>query len=249
LAALAVAAARAQDGAPPVISWDDAEGHVGEEVTVEGTIVATHASPLSTLLGFEPTFNRFTAVIQAADRGAFDPAPEERYRGKRVRVTGRIEEYEKKPEIVLRSPAQIRVLDREKPSEEASQESKEEAALAELTAGMVARLTEIETRMISIEERLDRILAAIEQGQRAAPSPVYVLPGQLPESEPPPRPAYEALRTIKQGMSAAQVQQLAGQPAFVDQTSEGGQIWYFGGGRSVSFDRRGRVRAFSGFER
>ena len=47
------------------ISWEEADKHVGEEATVDGRVVDVHCSQLSCLLAFEPSFNRFTAVVQA----------------------------------------------------------------------------------------------------------------------------------------------------------------------------------------
>jgi hypothetical protein len=234
----------------PVVPWDQAEKHIGEEAVVEGTIVATHASPLSTLLAFDASFNRFTAVIQAADRNAFPPDPEERYRGKQVRVKGRIEEYANKPEVVLRSPSQIEVLE---PPQAAAPPPPAPApprggAEAELMRELLARLAEVEIRMLGIEERLDRILASLEQARQASPAPLYVLPGAVAPYEAPARPASEALRTVKRGMTLVQVRRLAGDPIYVEQTSEGGQTWYYGGGRSVSFDNRDRVQALGGFQ-
>jgi hypothetical protein len=50
----------------------------------------------------------FTVVIWGADRAQFGQ-PEEKYRDKVVRVTGRIRSYRGVPEIVAREPAQIRM--------------------------------------------------------------------------------------------------------------------------------------------
>src|SRR6185369_3587876 len=69
LLAVALPAAHAED----TISWEEADKHVGENVTVEGAVVDVHCSPLSCLLAFEPSFNRFTAVVQAERFGAMPP--------------------------------------------------------------------------------------------------------------------------------------------------------------------------------
>src|SRR5262245_65890475 len=90
------------------ISWEDADKHIGEEATVEGRVVDVHCSPLSCLLAFEPSFNRFTAVVQAKN---FDVLPPDdlkaRFNGKLVRVHGRIASRDSKPEIVVESPDAI----------------------------------------------------------------------------------------------------------------------------------------------
>ena len=65
-----------------VVPWQDAGKHVGEQATVEGVVAAVHCSPLACSLAFEPTFTRFTAIIQAAKFDIFPPDQlEPRYRG------------------------------------------------------------------------------------------------------------------------------------------------------------------------
>lgn len=230
---------------PTVIPWSEAHEHIGEDVVVEGEIVATHTSPLSTLLSFDRGFNRFTAVIRPANRNAFPPTPEEFYKGKHVRISGRLIEYEKKAEIILTSPSQIVVLDDDAPPPPVAEDDDNMLVTLEL----LRRLTAIEASMESLADRLDLILATLEN-QAAPDSPAtYLLPGRVPESEPPPRPAYQRLQSIKRGMTASRVQQLIGQPAFIDPSSEGGEIWYYGSGRSISFNNRGRVEAMAGFQK
>jgi hypothetical protein len=233
--------------APPLIPWTSATDHIGEEVTVEGRIVATHASPLATILSFEKNFNRFTAVIRPADRDAFPPDPEEYYRDKWVRVSGRIGEYGQKAEIVLRSPRQIAVL----PSPAPAAPAAESAVSGELATELLRRLTAIEEGLQQVADRLELLLAALTE---TAPQPARetgprLLPGRMPRVEPPPRPAYERLRRVKRGMTADQVAQLAGEPLFVDVSSEGGETWYYGAGSSITFNARGRVESFVGFQR
>src|SRR5437867_3509980 len=108
LAVLALTAALPVLAAEQTISWEEADKHVGEEATVEGRVVDVHCSQLSCLLAFEPSFNRFTAVVQARDFGNFPPEElQRRYRGKLVSVHGAIKERDGKPEIVLEKPDDI----------------------------------------------------------------------------------------------------------------------------------------------
>ncbi|MFW6162472.1 MAG: hypothetical protein ACODAJ_06855 [Planctomycetota bacterium] len=96
---------------PEVISWRQAQRHVGEFLTVEGTIVLTRRTEKACFLNFHPEWQHtFTAVIFARRFGAFPSEPEAHYRGKTVRVTGLIRDYQGKPEIVLHSPDQIEVI-------------------------------------------------------------------------------------------------------------------------------------------
>ncbi len=98
-------------GKSPVISWQDAAEHYGEYATVEGTIVAAHNSGKACFLNFHPDYKRhFTAVIFASAFSRFPANPENYYYGKKVRVSGKIKEYQGKPEIILNDPAQIEIL-------------------------------------------------------------------------------------------------------------------------------------------
>jgi micrococcal nuclease len=52
----------------------------------------------------------FTAIIFASVFSRFPANPENYYHGKKVRVSGKIKEYQGKPEIILNNPAQIEIL-------------------------------------------------------------------------------------------------------------------------------------------
>ncbi len=230
---------------PAVISVSEAKDHIGEEVTVEGRIVATHASPLSTILSFRSDFNGFAAVIRPSDGGAFPSQPEEYYRGRWVRLTGRIVENGKKLRMVLTSPRQISI--REPPA--SADAPRPFGDSEEVTLEVLRRLTTIEEGLQQIADRLDLILVALsEQQPPAQPAEPSILPGRVPTVPSPPRAAYESLRSLKRGMSAADVERLAGAPVFVDIASEGGETWYYGAGRSITFNARGRVESLAGFQ-
>jgi len=97
----------------PVIDWHDAARHYNQRCAVEGTVVATHNSGKACFLNFHENWKKyFTAVIFANRFPRFPPHPESAYRGKRVRVTGTIKEYQGRPEIILEDPGQIEILDR-----------------------------------------------------------------------------------------------------------------------------------------
>ena len=94
-----------------VISWMDAHKYYGEKVAVEGTIVATHNSGKACFLNFHENWKKyFTAVIFRSDFGKFRKQPELYYKGKKVQVTGKIKEYKGKPQIILKDPSQIRII-------------------------------------------------------------------------------------------------------------------------------------------
>jgi hypothetical protein len=250
LAALLLGVVLPARAAATVISWEEADKHVGEEVTVEGRIVGLHCSPLSCLLAFEPTFNRFTGVIQAE---AFDrfPSPEElerRYTGRRVRVRGTVRENDRKPEIVIAEPADLALADEpRKRAGDAARAAQAQAEVLERMADVLERVEELMERMVTTQARIDAMLAQLEQRAvevAAAPPPA---PAEPSWGEPQERPRYEALRTIKRGMARADVERLVGAPLWVDQTVAGGVTWYYGDGRSISFNARGRAESLVGF--
>ena len=71
-------------------------------------MVATRSTGKVCFLNFSQNWKTdFTAVIFASDFPKFPPNPEIYYKGKRVRVTGRVQEYQGKAEIILRAARQI----------------------------------------------------------------------------------------------------------------------------------------------
>ena len=95
-----------------VISYLDAGKYIHQTKTVEGKIVKTYKYVKGNIifLNFhDPHEGYFTAIIWKDDWGNFSFAPEDYYKGKEVRVTGKIIEYKTSPEIVVRIPSQIEV--------------------------------------------------------------------------------------------------------------------------------------------
>ena len=94
-----------------VISWRDAEKYVGQEVTVEGTIVHTYDSGKITFLNFDEDYHHtLTLVIFPSLYDQFPQKPAKYFKDKEVRVTGKVKMYEGAPEIVIEDPAQIQVV-------------------------------------------------------------------------------------------------------------------------------------------
>jgi hypothetical protein len=105
---LCALAAPARAAAPGVVAWQDADAHVGQVVTVEGDVVAAHRTGTTCVLEFAADTPRaFRAVLLIPLLSDLPRDAEERYRGARVRVTGRIQRFQGRPEMVLRSPEQI----------------------------------------------------------------------------------------------------------------------------------------------
>jgi len=235
---------------PKTISWDEAEQHVGENAAVEGRVVDVHCSPLSCLLAFEPSFNRFTAVVQAR---SFDDMPpddlKQRWTGKRVRVQGKIEQRDGKPEIVVDRPDAIALASARRAAErDAEKAARSQAEIMERLADVLARIEELTDRISDAEQRMDEFLARLER-REAALAAAQAPPAPPPPSygEPQQRPGFEALRTLKRGMTPAEVRRLVGEPQYVESGGGGWTTWYYGYGRSISFDARGRAQALVGF--
>ena len=91
---------------------DEAAKHAGETATVCGVVAGAKFAPQvrggTTFLDFEKPYPNatFTALIFAGDRAKFG-APEKTAQGKDLCVTGKIEMYQGKPQIVLKDPKQL----------------------------------------------------------------------------------------------------------------------------------------------
>lgn len=244
VALLLAVSARAAD---QTIPWDEADKHVGEEVTVDGRVTDVHCSPLSCLLAFEPSFNRFTAVVQARSFDVFPPEEiEQRYRGKTVRVHGTIVTRDGKPEIVLQAPDDIALGGGPRARAERPRESapRPEGDVLDRLADALDRITALTERMAAVQERMETLLTQLEQRESALAAAESQ--GVPPAPAPAARPGYQSLRTIKRGMSARDVERLLGGPDWVEQGPNGYVVWHYSSGATVSIDGRGRVVGAAG---
>ena len=94
----------------PIIDWKDAENYYNQYVIIEGTIVDTFNSGIVCFLNFDTNYQYFTGVIFASDFLGFPFIPEVFYLGKTVHIIGIIKEYNGSPEIIVKTPDQIRIL-------------------------------------------------------------------------------------------------------------------------------------------
>ena len=101
-------------GAAGKIPASAAKDHMNETGTVCGKVVGTRYLDQSdskiTFLNFDKPYpdSPFIAIISGGDRAKFGE-PEKTYLNKDLCVTGKIVEYNKKPEIVLTEPSQVQV--------------------------------------------------------------------------------------------------------------------------------------------
>jgi hypothetical protein len=118
ISASANAAANAADGDAVALCGAGAvlSTHAGQVVGRQATIAIPHveASYQQDVRG-QPTFlndapypnHVFTAVVWGRDRGQFQPVPES-FQGKPLCVTGPVELFQQRPQVVVSSPSQLR---------------------------------------------------------------------------------------------------------------------------------------------
>jgi len=102
-------------GQTDYITPGDASKHIGETKTVCGTVASTFYSVRSkgqpTFLNLDKPYPNqiFTVVIWGPDRNKFKNSPEVFFKEKTICVTGQIETYRGKPQIIVRDPSQITI--------------------------------------------------------------------------------------------------------------------------------------------
>jgi micrococcal nuclease len=94
----------------PVIDWVNADNYYNQYVIIEGTIVDTYNSGRVCFLNFHTNYQYFTAVIFACDFTTFPYPPDTYYLGKNVQIIGIIREYKGSPEIIVKTPDQIKII-------------------------------------------------------------------------------------------------------------------------------------------
>jgi hypothetical protein len=110
LLVLAVAVV-ATAAAPPVVDWRDAGTRVGDIVTVEGEVVNAYATGDTQVLEFSDDAHGFRVVILVPLFSTAPRDPERVYRGHRIRASGRVQRFEGRPEIIVRSTDQVEIVD------------------------------------------------------------------------------------------------------------------------------------------
>jgi len=107
------------DETPPAetVRSNDASRFVGETVTVCGPVAGTgyfpHLKGEPTFINFDQRYpeQSFTVVIWGKYREKFEQSPDRLYADRELCVTGRVETYKGKPQIVVLSPDQIEIRD------------------------------------------------------------------------------------------------------------------------------------------
>ena len=100
--------------AQETVSAVDAAKFIGQQKTVCGTVASAHQAIRSkgqpTFLNLDKPYPHqvFTVLIWGSDRGKFEQPPET-LSGKEICVTGMIQSYRGRPEIILKDSSQIKV--------------------------------------------------------------------------------------------------------------------------------------------
>lgn len=95
-----------------VVSWEEAHRILGREVVVEGKLVRTHRTEKALYLNFHPNWKKYvTVVILVRDLERFPKDAESTYKGKTVRVRGEVALYKGRPELLVRSPDAITIVE------------------------------------------------------------------------------------------------------------------------------------------
>jgi micrococcal nuclease len=113
LLGVAAASTAAQSSDVPSIPIAEASHHIGEVATVCGQVAgaayfgSVKGTPTFLNLGRAYPDQLLTVVIWGSDRSRFPKPPENLFDGESICVTGEIESYRGKPEIVVDDPGQI----------------------------------------------------------------------------------------------------------------------------------------------
>jgi hypothetical protein len=110
---LLIAFAAMRASAQTNIMAKDAAKHIGENVTICDKIFGGKflSGPNLTLLdvGSNHPGELLSLVIKGDDRKKFTTAPEDKFKGKQVCITGKVIDYRGKPEIMITDTTQINI--------------------------------------------------------------------------------------------------------------------------------------------
>ena len=92
------------------IGATQAKAYVGKQVTVTGVVAQVSFRPSIVFLNFDKPYpeNPFTAIIHTSRTNEFEKLPA--LKGKPVSVSGKVRDYNGKPELELTSKSQLKLL-------------------------------------------------------------------------------------------------------------------------------------------
>ncbi len=134
--------------------------YVGKQKVVEGTVTAAHRDGNSVRLHLGNRPQDLTVSLIVTLMSNFPAQPERYYLGKTVRVAGTIGSFRDAPEIVVRDPADIRVVGARGSTSGGSTQDGDPSSAADAGAGddMVRqRMDTLADRLHRLEERVQRL--------------------------------------------------------------------------------------------
>ena len=92
------------------ITSREVNAHIGDSLTIKGFVADVYVSEKVSYLNFENKFpkNIFSCAIFSSKAEVFGDLS--KYKSKEVEVTGKITTYKNKPQVILNSPDQIKIL-------------------------------------------------------------------------------------------------------------------------------------------
>ncbi|MEZ4820983.1 MAG: hypothetical protein R2942_00720 [Ignavibacteria bacterium] len=93
-----------------VITSKEVKNHIGDSLVIRGLVADVYVSEKVSYLNFENRFpkNVFACAIFSSKTDAFGDLS--KYKGKLVEVNGKISTFKNKPQVILNSPDQIKIL-------------------------------------------------------------------------------------------------------------------------------------------
>lgn len=99
---------------PDIVAWDQASRYLGYDITVQGKIVTIGQSRDGKVnfLNFHPDWRgKFYAVIFDDLASTLDKSVAETFQGKTIRIKGKIEDHQGRPQIKILSMDQVEFID------------------------------------------------------------------------------------------------------------------------------------------
>jgi septal ring factor EnvC (AmiA/AmiB activator) len=106
-----------------------------------------------------------------------------------------------------------------------------------------SKMTDVETRLSKLEEEVKSLREEMGKISEFTANMAKILRNLelATQSAATLRPDIETWESVKKGMAAEDVQELLGNPEEITQLLRGGEVWYYYGLGSITFDRSGRV--------
>lgn len=93
-----------------IISTKEVSGYIGKTLTVEGYITDVVTRPKVNYLNFDNKFPKHTFTVVIFPKDAENFGDINTYKNKTVQAKGKIELYRGKPQIIVNSPEQLKIV-------------------------------------------------------------------------------------------------------------------------------------------